>query len=448
MDDFKVVLGLEFHDQVKAFMVPFNNTMCILDGRKTCVVPTTRSSVNDAKMLSAMQFKKGVRKNEESYLAILKEYDDEAIVGQAEVPQSVAKVLEDFQDVMPGELPKKLPPRREVDHAIELESGARPPAMAPYRMAPPELAELRRQLKELLEAGFVRPSKAPFGAPVLFRKKKDGSLRMCIDYRALNKVTIKNKYPIPLIADLFDQLGHARVFTKLELRSGYYQVRIAEGDEPKTACITRYGSYEYLVMPFGLTNAPATFCTLMNKVFHPYLDQFVVVYLDDIVVYSRSLEEHLQHLREVFRVLRENDLYVKKEKCSFAQLEVLFLGHKISKGQLMMEDCKIQAIQNWKPPTKVPEMRSFLGLVNYYRRFIKGYSARAAPLTDLLKKAKAWVWTKQCQEAFDSLKKAICEEPVLRLADHTRPFELHTDASDFAIGGVLMQDGHPIAYES
>ncbi|CAM8986951.1 unnamed protein product [Rhodiola kirilowii] len=438
MDDFKVVLGLEFHDQVRALTVSFKYTMCILDGKKACVVPTTRSSVSDAKMLSAMQFKKGVRKNEESYLAILKEYDDETVVGQAKVPQSVARVLKEFQDVMPGELPKKLPPRREVDHAIELESGARPPAMAPYRMAPPELAELQRQLKELLEAGFVRPSKAPFGAPVLFQKKKDGSLRMCIDYRALNKVTIKNKYPIPLIADLFDQLGHARVFTKLDLRSGYYQVRIAEGDEPKTTCITRYGSYEYLVMPFGLTNAPATFGTLMNKVFHPYLDQFVVVYLDDIVVYSRSLEEHLHHLREVFRVLRENDMYVKKEKCSFAQPEVLFLGHKISNGRLMMEDCKIQAIQNWEPPTKVPEMRSFLGLVNYYRRFIKGYSARAAPLTDLLKKAKAWAWTKQCQDAFDNLKKAICEEPVLRLADHTRPFELHTDALDFAIGGVLM----------
>ncbi|CAM8999173.1 unnamed protein product [Rhodiola kirilowii] len=186
----------------------------------------------------------------------------------------------------------------------------------------------------------------------------------------------------------------------------------------------------------------------MNKVFHPYLDQFKVVYLDDIVVYSRSLEEHLQHLCKVFRVLRENELYVKKEKCSFAQPVVLFLGHKICKGRLMMEDRKIQAIQTWEPPTKVPEMRSFLGLVNYYRRFIKGYSARAASLTDLLKKAKGWAWTKQCQDAFDSLKRVICEEPVLRLADHTKPFELHTDASDFAIGGVLMQDGHPIAYES
>lgn len=319
--------------------------MCIVDGEKSCMVPTVRAPKQDVKLLSAMQFKKGVRRDEESYLAILKEYDDEELSNEDEVPTEVQDVLDEFKDVMPNALPKKLPPQRVVDHQIELEPGAKPPAMSPYRMAPPELAEMRRQLKELLNAGFIRPSKAPFGAPVLFQKKKDGSLRMCIDYRALNKVTIKNKYPIPLVADLFDQLGHARYFTKLDLRSGYYQVRIAEGDEPKTTCVTRYGSYEFLVMPFGLTNAPATFCTLMNKIFHPYLDSFVVVYLDDIVVYSNTLEEHKQHLREVFKVLQENELYIKKEKCSFAQPEVLFLGHKIKDGRLMMETAKVEAIQ-------------------------------------------------------------------------------------------------------
>ncbi|CAM8882847.1 unnamed protein product [Rhodiola kirilowii] len=235
MDDFKVILGLDFHDQVKVFSVPFNNTMCILDGNKACIMPITRCSPNNIKLLSAIQFKKGVRRDEESYLAILKEYDDEEITCQVEIPKEVAAVLEEFKDVLPAEILKKLPPRREVDHAIELEPGTKPLAMGAYRMAPPELAELRRQLNELLDAGFIRPSKAPFGAPVLFQKKKDGSLRMCIDYWALNKVTIKNKYPIPLIAYLFDQLGHARYFTKLDLRSGYYQVRIAEEDEPKTA---------------------------------------------------------------------------------------------------------------------------------------------------------------------------------------------------------------------
>nr|CAD1840974.1 unnamed protein product [Ananas comosus var. bracteatus] len=329
----------------------------------------------------------------------------------------------EFEDVMPQELPKRLPPRREVDHAIELEPEAKPPAKAPYRMAPPELEELQRQLKDLLDAGFIKPSKAPYGAPVLFQRKSDGSLRLCIDYRALNKVTVKNKYPIPLVADLFDQLGGAKFFTKLDLRSGYYQVRIAEGDEEKTACVTRYGAYEFLVMPFGLTNAPATFCTLMNKLFHPYLDRFVVVYLDDIVVYSNTLEEHVEHLRTIFQVLRENQLFVKREKCSFAKEEVHFLGHWIGRGQLHMDQQKVRAICEWEAPSTVSELRSFLGLVNYYRRFIAGYSARAAPLTDLLKKTQSWDWTPRCAEAFEDLKRAVTEDPVLRLPDCSRPFE-------------------------
>ncbi|XP_059663382.1 uncharacterized protein LOC132309045 [Cornus florida] len=450
MDDFKLVLGFEFLDKVRAFPIPFANTMCIMEGNTACMVPVERGAKLEAQALSAMQFKKGFKKGETSYLATLLETPEDELVPspQEEVRKEIRAVLDEYTDVMPKELPKKLPPRREVDHKIELEPGSKPPALVPYRMAPPELEELRRQLKELVDAGYIRPSKAPYGAPVLFQRKKDGSLHMCIDYRALNKVTIKNKYPIPLIADLFDQLGGACYFTKLDLRSGYYQVRIADGDEPKTTCVTRYGSYEFLVMPFGLTNAPATFCTLMNKLFHPYLDRFVVVYLDDIVVYSATLEEHVQHLRAVFQVLRENDLYVKMEKCSFAQEKVLFLGHKIWNGKLMMDEAKVRAIQEWEPPTKVTELRSFLGLVNYYRRFIKGYSARAAPLTDLLKKARAWSWTESCQGAFDDLKRAVIEEPVLSLPDHSKPYEVHTDASDFATGGMLMQEEHPIAYES
>ena len=239
--------------------------MCIMETGKPCVVPVKRE-INEQNMLSALQLSKGIKKNEPTYLATLKMEEE---FKEVQAPKPVHKVLEEFKDVMPAELPKRLPPRREVDHAIELEPGAKPPAFAPYRMAPLELEELRKQLKELLDAGYIRPSKSPYGAPVLFQKKHDGSLRLCIDYRALNKITIKNKYPIPRIDDLFDQLGEARYFTKLDLRSGYYQVRIAEGDEPKTACVTRYGAYEFLVMPFGLTNAPATFCTLMNKVLAP-----------------------------------------------------------------------------------------------------------------------------------------------------------------------------------
>ncbi|XP_052117959.1 uncharacterized protein LOC127747717 [Arachis duranensis] len=313
-----------------------------------CMVSTV-SKVGGPPILSAMQLKKGFKKGEITYLALLQ---DESTSEREDVPPKIKEVLEENKDMMPPELPKQLPPRRKVDHKIELESGAKPPASTPYWMAPLELEELKKQLKDLLDAGFIHPSKAPYGVPVLFQKKHDGSLRLCIDYRALNKVTIKNKYPIPLIADLFDQLGRAKWFSKLDLRSGYHQVRIADGDEPKTTCVTRYGSYEWLVMPFGLTNAPATFCTLMNEIFRPYLDRFVVVYLDDIVVYSNTLEEHVEHLRTVFKILRENNLYVKKEKCSFARDEVHFLGHIIKDGTLCMDQGKVKAIKEWEPPNK------------------------------------------------------------------------------------------------
>ncbi|KAE8726163.1 Detected protein of unknown function [Hibiscus syriacus] len=378
-------------------------SVCILEKGSPCMIPTVeapKGQDRDATQLSAIQLGKGVKKWDITYLAMLKE--DDEIEKTDDLPLIIREVLDENKDVMTPELPNKLPPRREVDHKIELEPGAKPPALAPYRMAPPKLEELRRQLKELVDMGMIRPSKAQYGAPVLFQKKHDESLRMCVDYRALNNVTIKNRYPIPLIVDLFDRLGGAKVYTKMDLQKGYYQVRITEGDEPKTACITRFGSYEWLVMPFGLTNAPATFCTLMNKLFQPYLDQFMVVYLDDIVVYSNSMEEHIDHLRIVFKILRENELYVKKEKCTFSTEEVHFLGHVICHGKLLMDESKIKAITEWEPPTK----------------------------------------------AFEDLKAAVSQEPVLALPDFTMPFEVHTDASDFAIGGVLMQEGHPIAFES
>nr|GEW83523.1 reverse transcriptase domain-containing protein [Tanacetum cinerariifolium] len=315
-------------------------------------------------------------KSEPCYLTVTTLETDEGS-SKVEVPKAIEQVLKEFKDLMPKEFPKKLPPRRELDHTIELETGSKPLAKSPYRMPPPKLEELHKQLNELMDAGYIRPSKAPYGALVLFQLKKDGSLWICIDNRALNKLTIKNEYPIPLIADMFDQLGKARYFTKLDLRLGYYQVRITEGDEAKTTCVTRYGSYEFLAMPFGLTNASATFCTFVNKLFYSFLDKFVVV----------------------FQVLRDNKLYVKLVKCSFAQDEVEFLGHKVKDGRLMMEGAKIKAIQDWESSTKVTKLRSFLVLVNYYRRFIMGSSAIESPLIDLLKKNKAWIWDEECQAA-------------------------------------------------
>jgi hypothetical protein len=236
-------------------------------------------------------------------MRVLDEYEPKEATKLATSAKCIRRVLEEFADVMPEELPEELPSRRRVDHAIEVMPGVEPPAKAPYRMSHEELKELKVQFEELLAKGYIKPSKSPYGAPVLFVHKKDGTLRMCVDYRALNKATVKNRYLLPRINDLFDRLSGAKVFSRIDLRSGYYQIRIKEGDEEKTACRTRYGSYEFLVMPFGLTNALATFCTLMNDIFREWLDDFVVVYIDDILIYSSSMEEHAEHLRKVFQRL-------------------------------------------------------------------------------------------------------------------------------------------------
>ncbi|KAM7494779.1 hypothetical protein LguiB_029388 [Lonicera macranthoides] len=276
--------------------MPSTNSLMML-GKNPCVIPVMTPS-SSGKFLSTIQLKKGLKHDNPTFVTALKW--DEIQETSGPLPKSIRRVLTEFEDVMPDNIPKKLPPRREIDHQIELVLGTKPPVRAAYRMPQPELAELQKQLRELLDAGLVQPAKSPYGAPVLFQKKQDSSLRMCVDYRALNKVTIRNNYPISLVADCFDQLSRAKVFTKLDLRSGYWQVRIAAGDEGKATCVTRYGAYKFLVMPFGLTNAPATFSTLMNQVLRDYLDDFVVVYLDDIVVYNESIEEHEEHLRRVF----------------------------------------------------------------------------------------------------------------------------------------------------
>eukprot|EP00253_Pinus_taeda_P016502 PITA_16502 len=356
-------------------------------------------------------------------------------------------VIQEFADVFPEEIPG-LPPRRDIDFTIELVPGAAPVSRAPYRMSVPELTELKMQLQELLEKNYIRPSVSPWGAPVLFVKKKYGTLRMCIDYRQLNKLTIKNKYPLPRIDELFDQVKGATMFSKIDLRSGYHQIRIKDEDIAKTTFRTRYGHYEFVVLPFGLTNAPATFMCLMNGIFHPYLDQFVLIFIDDILIYSRTIEEHYEHLRIVLQTLREHQLYAKFSKCDFFKEEIQCLGHVISKEGIAVDPEKIKAIMDWPIPKDVTDVRSFMGLAGYYRRFVVGFSKVAFPITSLEKKGKLFHWTPNCQKSFEQLKHLLTTALVLSIADPNKDYVVCTDASKEGLGGVLMQEGRVIAYES
>src|SRR4051812_34293964 len=311
---------------------------------------------------------------------------------------------------------------------------------------------MREELDHLLKNGSVEPSVSPFGAPVIFVKKKDGTLRMCIDYRALNNITIKNRFPIPLIDDLTDCLFRAKVFTKIDLRWGYNQVRIHHANIKKTAFRTCYGHYQYKVMPFGLTNAPAMFQALVQDVLRPLLDKSVIIYIDDILIFSKTDAEHREHIRQVLALLRQHKLYGKISKCEFFKPSVSYLGHIISNQGIATDPEKIEAIQAWPVPKSLKELQSFLGICNYYRRFVPHYSSSAAPLTQLTHKDTPYTWTTQTQAAFDTLRTALTHTPILCIPDPALPFVITTDASGFAVGAVLQQDqGHgfqPVAFTS
>jgi hypothetical protein len=352
-----------------------------------------------------------------------------------------------YLDVFPGEFPG-MPPDRDVEFVIELQPGTTPISKRPYRMPPKELAELKTQLQELLYKGYIRPSSSPWGCPALFVKKTDGSLRMCVDYRPLNAVTIKNKYPLPRIDVLFDQLAGAKVFSKIDLRSGYHQIKVRPCDIPKTAFSTRYGLYEFFVMSFGLTNAPAYFMYLMNSVFMTELDKFVVVFIDDVLINSKSEKEHAKHLRVVLQRLRDHKLYAKFSKCEFWFKSVKFLGHTISHDGISVDPSKVQEVMEWKPPKSVHQIRSFLGLVGYYRRFIPDFSRIAKPMTELLKKGVKFVRSEACEKAFHTLRQHLTSASVLVQLDNSKPFEVFCDASGTGLGCVLMQEGRVIAYAS
>jgi hypothetical protein len=360
----------------------------------------------------------------------------------------------EFADVFEKKSADRLPEHRSYDIAIDLLPGAKVPWGPIYSLTEPELVELRKYIMENLQKGFIRPSKSPAGAPIFFVGKKDGSLRPCIDYRGLNAVTVKNRYPLPLLSDLLNRLRDAKIFTRIDLRGAYNLVRIKEGDEWKTAFRCRYGHFEYMVMPFGLTNAPATFQHMMNEIFADCLDDFVVIYLDDILIYSRDESKHTEHVRTVLERLRKYGLYAKLEKCEFDVTSIEFLGYIISTLGVMMDPKKVSAIVSWPIPKSVHDIQVFLGFCNFYRAFIANFTRLALELTRLLRKDVTFDWTADAQSSFESLKLAFTTAPLLRHANPTLPYLLETDASDYAVSGILSQpqddDGqlHPVAFYS
>ena len=465
LSNYDLILGKPWLTTLNPDIDWVSNTVRLRKGNHTYVLAPKHLSpgAEEVGLISALQLKRLLRSGAQAYLAVLTETKEEAEEGSAEegafatepalkdtMPElkpAMQQLLQRYKTTF-GPLPKRLPPERDVDHEILLEPGAKPPFLPIYHLSPRELEEVKAQLTHLIESGYIQPSKSPYGAPIIFVPKPGGKLRMCVDYRQLNSLTVKNRYPLPRIDELLDRLHGSSVFTKLDLQSGYWQIRIKPEDIPKTAFRTRYGHFEWKVLPFGLTNAPATFQALMNKILQPYLDKFCVVYLDDILIFSRSPEEHMQHLQLVLEALEQNELYVGLSKCAFGLQEVGFLGHVVSANGIKPDPAKVTAVAEWPTPKSLKEVRSFLGLTGYYRRFIRHYSDKALPLTELTRADTPWCWGSAQQTAFDALKSALVSAPVLVMPDPTLPFEVFTDASQFALGAVLLQNKHPVAFLS
>lgn len=375
---------------------------------------------------------------------------------EKEIPidQQIPTEYHEYLDVFDEEKADRFPDPRSWDHKIELKEGFQPKSFKTYNLTPEEQTELDKFLKDNLEKGYIRPSQSPMGSPFFFVKKKDGKLRPCQDYRYLNEWTIKNAYPLPLIPELTDRIKDAKYFTKLDVRWGYNNIRIKDGDQWKAAFRTNKGLFEPTVMFFGMCNSPATFQSMMDSIFADLIDGcIVIIYMDDIFIFAKNLNDLETNTKKVLQRLRENDLFLKPKKCEFAKTKIEWLGMVIEEGKVTMDLGKVKGIQEWPTPTTVKQVRSFLGFGNFYRRFIRHFSELAKPLNDLLKKDHDFDWTPNCQIAFETLKERFTKEPVLMMPDQTKPFQIECDASKYASGAVLTQldsngDRHPCAFIS
>ncbi|KAI9174135.1 hypothetical protein LWI28_012455 [Acer negundo] len=448
MDACHLLLGRPWQYDRKVYHDGFKNTYSFVFHEKKIVLLPSKPSEkikahsDTTNLLSYAKFELEIKEVETVYVLMGKETQ-----ADMEVPSAAAPLISEFADVFLEELPEGLPPLRDIQHHIDLEPGAMLPNKPHYRMSPTEHEELRRQVEELQSKGHIRESLSPCAVPALLIPKKDGTWRMCVDSRAINKITVRYRFPIPRLEDLLDQLSRAHEFTKLDLKSGYHQIRIRPGDEWKTAFKTREGLYEWLVMPFGLSNAPSTFMRVMNQALRPFIGKFVVVYFDDILIYSANPELHLQHIREVLCVLRREKFVAAAKKCVFMTPKVLFLGYVISGEGLQVDESKIEAVRQWPQPKTITEVRSFHGLASFYRRFIPHFSSIMAPVTECMKGVK-FQWTTEAEEGFQQIKEKLTTAPILVLPDFSQPFELHSDASKVGIGAVLSQGGKPVAYFS
>jgi hypothetical protein len=444
-----IVLGSPYLYDRKAIFHRHENKYHLFKNGVEYIVRAHTKNMN-LSLVNAGQMKRLVNASKNFVLLMIKPKDDienEVFQGcDTKLKSDLYEVVNQYDEMFKE--PKGLPSKRGIQHEIQLQQDCPLPNIGMYRMSVMENDEIKKQIQELLDKGVIVPSSSPCGSPIVLVPKKDGTWRMCVDFRALKKITVKNRYPLPRIDDLLDQLKDVKYFTKLDLRSGYHQIRIAKGDTWKTSFKTKQGLFEWMVMSFGLCNAPATFMRVMNDVLRHFLDDYVIVYLDDILIFSKSREEHVKHVKQVLDVLRKEKLFLKLSKCEFGKTSLIYLGHIVGGGELKIDPSKVKVILEWPKPSNVTEVRIFLGAAQYWRKFIANFSSIAAPLNAVTSVKQFFQWGGKHQKDFDTLKENISSTPVLSLPNLRQPFEIQIDASNSAMGVVFLQHGKPICFHS